>query len=651
MRDEEAVVARIKNLLRSHQKGLTIEQISKKLPLNRNSTARYLNTLIMSGQAELQVYGRAKVYVNSHRIPSSQLFSYASDMILLLDEEKKIQLANKPLRGFFDLGAANLVDQNLEDTPLSGFFTQPACQQQIDNAIRGMPLTLDHCILHNGRSQMFRLNIIPVVLEGGGPGIAIFIEETGDGSGSDPGRGAITPGRSPELVEENLRLHQEIEQYEQISAALSEREERYRSLVESVVDGFYQADLNGILISANAGFLSLMRFDSPEQAIGHPLADLWETPGHRKELLAAMRETGFVRDFETTLLKKDMTPVTVSVSSRFYYDASGNAAGIEGIIRDITVRKHLEQSLLEREEKFRRIVESFPDVYFELDLAHAIIFVSPSCQRILGYAPDEIIGRNFLGFCADPQRGTLILEDLHTSRRLHDIELELIDKNSHYFPVSVNCQITADAAGDPVRITGTIHDISERKRREDLLHQSEDVFRSLVLESFDGIVITNEEGVVIEWNHALSTISGISRPLAIGKDLFSIMVQVLPPGQRTSARKAEIRTGIESILLTGTVLTINNPTEMEIYPRDRKRRTILWTVFPIRTARGFRIGSVIRDITGIRAGVPSLEESKKTRHALIGDARGGAYRNSDAEKQVLAGADPGIIPAYDPPDE
>jgi DNA-binding IclR family transcriptional regulator len=91
MEDE---VVRIRDILKNHPKGMTIEEISRLLPLNRTSTAKYLNTLLISGQAEMRTYGRAKVFSLSQRVPLSRLMSLSSDLILILDKDQTVTYIN-----------------------------------------------------------------------------------------------------------------------------------------------------------------------------------------------------------------------------------------------------------------------------------------------------------------------------------------------------------------------------------------------------------------------------------------------------------------------------------------------------------------------------------------------------------------------------
>src|SRR5665647_3405987 len=109
MEDQEDEINRIRTILLNNPKGSTIEDIAKKLPLNRTSTAKYLNTLLISGQAEMRTFGRAKVFTLSQRIPFSQMLNLSYDLLLVLDEDLVINQVNEPFIHLFGLSRETLI--------------------------------------------------------------------------------------------------------------------------------------------------------------------------------------------------------------------------------------------------------------------------------------------------------------------------------------------------------------------------------------------------------------------------------------------------------------------------------------------------------------------------------------------------------------
>jgi len=79
-------IARIKKALKFHKKGMSIPEIARQLKMNRNSVAKYLGILLISGQAGAKEYGISKVYTLSQRVPVSAMMGFSSDMIVMADK-------------------------------------------------------------------------------------------------------------------------------------------------------------------------------------------------------------------------------------------------------------------------------------------------------------------------------------------------------------------------------------------------------------------------------------------------------------------------------------------------------------------------------------------------------------------------------------
>ena len=92
---DQEKISRIKNLLKFKPKGMSISDISHSLKMNRNSVAKYLDLLLVSGQVEMQSYGTAKVYFLSQRVPLSAMLSLASDLVIILDSDFRIIQVNE----------------------------------------------------------------------------------------------------------------------------------------------------------------------------------------------------------------------------------------------------------------------------------------------------------------------------------------------------------------------------------------------------------------------------------------------------------------------------------------------------------------------------------------------------------------------------
>jgi PAS domain S-box-containing protein len=121
------------------------------------------------------------------------------------------------------------------------------------------------------------------------------------------------------------------------------REKLYSSIINNTQDVIYRSDINGKIIMVSPSVFKLLGYDPEDEIIGMSLPDdLYYNRDDRNKLLSILKEKGEVTDYETFLKKKDGSPVIVSTSSHFYYDETGQIAGVEGVVRDITDRKRAE---------------------------------------------------------------------------------------------------------------------------------------------------------------------------------------------------------------------------------------------------------------------------------------------------------------------
>jgi PAS domain S-box-containing protein len=132
----------------------------------------------------------------------------------------------------------------------------------------------------------------------------------------------------------------------QAEQALRDSEERYRTIIENIQDVFFRFDGENRLVLASPSAAHTFGYASPEDMIGIPGLSIWKNPEQWNHFLEAMRnEEGAVQDWEAEFVKKDGTVFWASVSAHLHPDGQGNSAGTEGIIRDISERKKIEDAL------------------------------------------------------------------------------------------------------------------------------------------------------------------------------------------------------------------------------------------------------------------------------------------------------------------
>jgi len=189
-----------------------------------------------------------------------------------------------------------------------------------------------------------------------------------------------------------------------------------------------------------------------------------------------------------------------------------------GMIEDITERKRKEEELSKSEQKYRGIFENVQDVYFETALDGAILVVSPSIEIISKgqFHSDDLVGGSMSDYysVAGARQDLLVLTQNQGS--VSDYEIMLKNRDGSQVPCSVSAKVQFDAHGTPLKIVGSLRDITERKRAEEIVRDSEERFRMVFENVFDGISLYDEDPDpmtrrLIECNGRYAAMAGRSR--------------------------------------------------------------------------------------------------------------------------------------------
>jgi two-component system sensor kinase FixL len=129
------------------------------------------------------------------------------------------------------------------------------------------------------------------------------------------------------------------------------------------------------------------------------------------------------------------------------------------------------------------------------------------------------------------------------------------------------------------------------------LKDSEEKLRNVIQGASDAIIICNERGIITDWNKAAELITGIKSQKAVGQPLWKIQTQMMARGERQARLLDQLRAMLKPALASGKSTIFTRLIEGEIYHKDGTRRYIQQLAFPIKTTRGYMMGTVIRDIS------------------------------------------------------
>ncbi|MFZ0005602.1 MAG: PAS domain S-box protein [Methanoregula sp.] len=242
--DQAKEISRIREILKEHPRGLTIEDVAKMIPLNRTSTAKYLNTLLISGQADMEIFGRAKVFTLSRRIPFSQMLNLSSDLMLVLDDELVINQVNEPLVQHFGIARNDLIGKRIDQSPLISCFTSQTLRQIQESSYGKESIKLDS-VDNRGKPGFFRIKFIPSVFDHGGKGLVIILEDLTELKQYQDHLEQLVEARTSELRTTNERLLEEIKGHQNTISALEQSEKKYKDLLENANSFILRTDGEG----------------------------------------------------------------------------------------------------------------------------------------------------------------------------------------------------------------------------------------------------------------------------------------------------------------------------------------------------------------------------------------------------------------------
>jgi PAS domain S-box-containing protein len=309
------------------------------------------------------------------------------------------------------------------------------------------------------------------------------------------------------------------------------------------------------------------------------------------------------------------------------------------IFRDITERKLAEKLLQESEEKYRSFVENFQGIAFKGYEDYSQDFFLGNVEVITGYIENDfvsgkIVFKNLI-HPEDSHRIANDVEEFHaSSRESTQREYRIIDKYGKVHWLQEDIQKFYDENKRKGGVYGTIQEITKRKQAEEALRKSEEKLRNLIEESTDGIILADEDGLIIEWNKSMEEITGLKKEEVQGKFAWEVNFMVTREEFRTHEHYDRDKTVFLNLLKKGEAPTNLNLVTTEITTPGGVKRGIQYQIFPIRTSDGFMIGSIIRDITEHRKTEEALKKSEE-KYRLLFESTPIGIGISDLEGRVL----------------
>jgi PAS domain S-box-containing protein len=299
-----------------------------------------------------------------------------------------------------------------------------------------------------------------------------------------------------------------------------------------------------------------------------------ESRGLRAQAVAG----GKVQRYETRRLHKDGSLIDVAITAFAQTDSAGDPVGMTTITRDIAERAHASRALAESHERYREILEATPDGVWRLNAAEVTDYVNPRMADMLGYSPEEMVGRGLSEFL-DPEAqrvARLELEAARSEGRAGLVENCFVRKDGTRCWARVSHRPLTDEQGEHSGSLAIISDINAEKAQALEMREAERFLAALTDSMAEGVCAMNRDGQVNYMNHAAEKLLGWSQQELAGRSLHDTIHYQHDDGSSYPA----VDCPLVDVLRTGTVIRVEDDTFTR---RDGRLLPVAYSAAPITT--------------------------------------------------------------------
>lgn len=253
-------------------------------------------------------------------------------------------------------------------------------------------------------------------------------------------------------------------------AALRASEEKYRTILDTIEEAYWEVDLGGRLTFFNKSICTMFKY-TPDEMMGMSFKT-YSTPAAAEQLFKVFNKTfrtgqrAVVSDYE--VVDKYGKIFFIELSASLRCDASGEPIGFRGVSRDVTERILAEKALHESEKRYRTVMEANPDPVVVYDTEGRVVYFNPAFETVFGWKLNEQQGKKLVGFipnskgeCQDE-----VARCIRSGENFSSFETERLSKSGEAIPVSISGAVFRDEEEALMRSVITIRDIREKKRLE-----------------------------------------------------------------------------------------------------------------------------------------------------------------------------------------
>ncbi len=303
---------------------------------------------------------------------------------------------------------------------------------------------------------------------------------------------------------------------------------RLSNAVKTSTDSIVISDLEGKIIDVNEATLKMYGADDKKDLIGKSSLDFIVSED-REKALADIKETlerGYVKNREYHVILKDGGKLPVEMNSGIMKDANGDSIGFVGITRDITERKRAEEELRQTRDYLDNLINYANAPIIVWDPDRKITLFNRAFEHLTDKKADEVIGRplHILFPEASRDESLALIDEAANGKYWEAVEISILREDGEVRTVLWNsANLHADDGEILVATIAQGQDITERKRAEEALRESEEKFRSLVETTSDWVWEVDPNGIYTYASPKVKDLLGFEPEEVIGKTPFDLM--------------------------------------------------------------------------------------------------------------------------------
>ena len=288
--------------------------------------------------------------------------------------------------------------------------------------------------------------------------------------------------------------------------ALRLSEEKYRTLVDEVNDGFYVTDGTGVFTFANSALARMYGVETPQELVGRKFSDFAapEVPADLGEAYHSAMETGRTLEvINGQIVRPDGTRVFIEIKPAMMIEG-GQVVGTRGVVRDITERKQAERSVAESEKRYRTALNNMMEGCQIIDYDWRYIYINDAAAKQGRKAPEELLMHSMM----DAYPGIEDTDLFHKMQLVMENRIPQHAENQFFFSDGTSGLFDLSIQPVPEGIFILSIDLTEREQGVEALLASEAKFRSYNENAPLGIFVVDKMGRYIEVNTAATKMLG-----------------------------------------------------------------------------------------------------------------------------------------------